>query len=190
MQRYFIYSLLLICTSTAFAQTSPEANGIVKQLLFIDSDGDGVDDTVDRCYKTPPNTKVDERGCVLLIKDFKTIRININFDVASSNINPEHFSEVAKVAKFLKNNPLTRASIEGHTDSDGSDATNRELSQRRAQAISELLVAKYNIDSIRLTAIGFGESKPLVPNNSERNKARNRRSVAIIRSFKEKRLQR
>ncbi len=188
MQRYFFYLLLSMCSLTAFAQTGPEANGIVRQLLFIDSDGDGVDDTIDDCYKTPPNTKVDERGCPLLVKDLKTIRININFDVDSSVVKPTYFAEVAKVARFLKNNPLTRATIEGHTDSDGSEAHNRGLSQRRAQAIAQLLVVKYNIDVVRLTAIGFGESKPLVPNNSIRNKARNRRSVAVIRSLKERRL--
>jgi OOP family OmpA-OmpF porin len=187
MQRYF-YLLLMLFASGVFAQTGPADNAIVKQILFIDSDGDGVDDTVDQCYKTPPNTKVNEKGCFILIKDLKTIRVNINFAIDSSVIETEFFSEVKKVASFLNDNPLTRAVIEGHTDNDGSEEYNRSLSQRRAQAIAQLLVREYEIDPIRLTAVGFGESKPLVPNNSVSNMARNRRSVAVIRALQEKHL--
>lgn len=187
MQRYF-YLLLMLFASGVFAQTGPADNGIVKQLLFIDSDGDGVDDTVDQCYKTPPNIRVNEKGCFILIKDLKNIRVNINFAIDSSVIETEFFSEVKKVASFLNDNPLTRAVIEGHTDNDGSEEYNRSLSQRRAQAIAQLLVREYEIDPIRLTAVGFGESKPLVPNNSVSNMARNRRSVAVIRALQEKHL--
>lgn len=186
MQRYF-YLLLMFCSISVFAQTVPADDGIVKQLLFIDSDRDGVDDAIDECYRTPANTKVNAKGCFLLVKDFKSIRININFAVDSSEIEPEFYSEVEKVASFLKDNPLTRAVIEGHTDSDGSEEYNSLLSQRRAQAIARLLVLKYNIDVIRLTAVGYGEEKPVVPNSSVKNKSRNRRSVAVISTLQEKR---
>jgi OOP family OmpA-OmpF porin len=188
MQGCLYLVLLVFCSFSVFAQTGPADDGIVKQLLFIDSDRDGVDDAIDECYGTPANTKVNAKGCFLLIKDFKSIRININFAVDSSVIDAEFFSEVEKVANFLNDNPLTRAVIEGHTDSDGSEEYNRALSQRRAQAIARLIVAKYNVDAIRLTAIGFGENKPVVPNNSRENKARNRRSVAVISTLQEKRL--
>jgi OOP family OmpA-OmpF porin len=188
MQGCLYLVLLVFCSFSVFAQTGPADDGIVKQLLFIDSDSDGVDDAIDECYRTPANTKVNAKGCFLLIKDFKSIRININFAVDSSVIGAEFFSEVEKVANFLNDNPLTRAVIEGHTDSDGSEEYNRALSQRRAQAIARLIVAKYNVDVIRLTAIGFGENKPVVPNNSIKNKARNRRSVAVISTLQEKRL--
>ena len=187
MKRYFFYLLVLMFSSVALAQTAPEENGIVKQRLFIDSDDDGVDDTIDECYKTPPNTKVDEKGCFSLINDLKTIRINVKFDIDSSVIKPEFSEEIEKVAKFLKANPIARAVIEGHTDSDGSHAYNQALSQRRAQAIARALIIDHAIASIRLTAIGFGESKPLVPNNSLNNKAINRRSVAVIRSLTQSR---
>jgi OOP family OmpA-OmpF porin len=188
MQRYFCL-LLILLTASVFAQTGPENDGIVKQLLFIDSDRDGVDDAIDECYKTPPNTKVNEKGCFLVTKDLKRIRVNVNFAVDSSFIETEFYPEVEKVAMFMKDNPLTRAVIEGHTDSDGSDAYNRGLSQRRAQAIAQLLVSKFGIEPIRLITVGFGESKPLVSNNSVSNKARNRRSIAVINSLQEKRLQ-
>jgi OOP family OmpA-OmpF porin len=187
MQRYF-YLLMMLFASGVFAQTGSADNGTVKQLLLIDSDGDGVDDTIDQCYKTPVNTLVNDKGCFILVQDLKTIRVNVNFASDSSVIEAKFFPEVKKVASFLNNNPSTRAIIEGHTDSDGSDEYNRSLSQRRAQAIAQLLVREYEIAPIRLTAVGFGESKPLVPNNSVDNMARNRRSVAIIRALQEKRL--
>ncbi len=188
MQRYF-YLLMMLFASGVFAQTGSADNGTVKQLLLIDSDGDGVDDTIDQCYKTPVNTLVNDKGCFILVQDLKTIRVNVNFASDSSVIEAKFFPEVKKVASFLNNNPSTRAIIEGHTDSDGSDEYNRSLSQRRAQAIAQLLVREYEIDPIRLTAVGFGESKPLVPNNSVSNMARNRRSVAVIRALQEKHLQ-
>lgn len=187
MQRYF-YLLMMLFASGVFAQTGPADSGTVKQLLLIDSDGDGVDDTIDQCYKTPVNTLVNDKGCFILVQDLKTVRMNINFASDSSVIETKFFPEVKKVASFLNDNPSTRAIIEGHTDSDGSDEYNRSLSQRRAQAIAQLLVREYEIAPIRLTAVGFGESKPLVPNNSVDNMARNRRSVAIIRALQEKRL--
>jgi OOP family OmpA-OmpF porin len=188
MQPYVCF-LLMIFASSVFAQSDPANNGIVKQLLMIDSDGDGVDDSFDKCYKTPPNTPVNDVGCFITIKNLKTIRVNVNFAVDSSVIEAEFFPEVRKVASFLTDNPLTRAIIEGHTDSDGSDEYNKSLSQRRAQAIAQLLVSEYKVNPIRLTAIGFGENKPLVPNDSVANMAKNRRSVAVIRSLEERRLQ-
>ena len=61
--------LLVFCSFSVVAQTGPADDGIVKQLLFIDSDRDGVDDAIDECYRTPANTKVNAKGCFLLIKD-------------------------------------------------------------------------------------------------------------------------
>lgn len=183
MQQYFICFLMVFFSFGAVAQTGPEENGIVRQILLIDSDRDGIDDSVDECFEDSANTKVDAKGCRVLIADVKVIRININFAVNSSVIEAVSFSEVEKVANYLSGNPSTRAVIEGHTDSDGSAAYNRALSQRRAQEIARLLVSQYTIDASRLTAIGFGESKPILPNNSEKNKAINRRSIATIRSL-------
>lgn len=70
--------------------------------------------------------------------------------------------------------------IGGHTDSDGPAETNLRLSQERAEAVRSALIAR-GIDAARLTAVGFGETEPLVPNDSDANKARNRRIELLVR---------
>ena len=65
--------------------------------------------------------------------------------------------------------------ISGHTDNTGSKAHNLKLSQGRADAVKTMLVSKYGIDAKRLTAKGYGDTKPVVPNTSDANKAKNRR---------------
>ncbi|MGH1486345.1 MAG: OmpA family protein [Cellvibrionaceae bacterium] len=156
---------------------------VEKQVLPVDSDNDGVIDSLDKCYKTAAGAKVDEHGCYISITEVKEINLNINFDVDSAVVKPEYFGKISEVATFMTEYPLTRATIEGHTDSDADNAYNKALSQRRAGSVARLLVTRYNIPVIRVTAVGFGEEQPLVPNNSPENKFTNRRVVAFIRSI-------
>ena len=74
----------------------------------------------------------------------------------------------------MKDNAAVKFEIGGHSDSDGDDASNLKLSQSRADAVRDKLILM-GIDATRLTAKGYGESKPLVPNSSPENKANNRR---------------
>ena len=76
---------------------------------------------------------------------------------------------------MLKNNPGVSVEIDGHTDSTGPEAYNEGLSQRRAEAVESYLV-KSGIESSRLSAKGFGESKPAYPNDTKENRAANRRT--------------
>jgi len=80
-----------------------------------------------------------------------------------------------EITQVMKDNPhILKVSIEGHTDSDGADKYNLKLSDGRAKAVSDYLV-EHGIDKGRLTAKGFGETKPLVPNDTDEGKATNRR---------------
>lgn len=99
---------------------------------------------------------------------------NIYFDSGSANIKPESFPILDSVAILLRENPTARIQIAGHTDSDGAASMNQTLSERRAQSVQQYLVSK-GIEAPRLTTIGYGEERPLVPNTSAANKARNRR---------------
>lgn len=97
------------------------------------------------------------------------------FEVNEAIIKGESFGLLDDVAAILDAHPeLTKIRIEGHTDNDGEDDFNMDLSQRRAQAVVDYLVGK-GIDPSRLEATGYGETKPLVPNSSPVNKAKNRR---------------
>jgi flagellar motor protein MotB len=98
----------------------------------------------------------------------------ITFDVAKATIRPESFGALNEVVALMNNDATLKFEIGGHTDSDGDDASNLQLSQQRADAVKGQLVTM-GIDATRLTTKGYGESKPLVTNDSPENKANNRR---------------
>jgi OmpA-OmpF porin, OOP family len=97
------------------------------------------------------------------------------FVTGSDQLLPESDPVLEIVGAYLKQETkVTLLRIEGHTDADGDDAKNQDLSQRRAMAVAKWLTAK-GIDCKRLLPVGFGETKPLADNNSEEGKAKNRR---------------
>jgi len=107
---------------------------------------------------------------------------NIYFDSGSANIKPESYPVLDSVAILLRDNPSARIQIAGHTDSDGSTASNQSLSERRAQSVHQYLVSK-GIAGNRMTSIGYGEDRPVVANDSAANKARNRRIEFTVLSI-------
>lgn len=104
-----------------------------------------------------------------------TVRLkNIYFDTDKTILKPQSFVELDKVVNFLKSNPSVAIEISGHTDSQGTDAYNENLSQGRSQAVVDYLIGQ-GIDTSRLEAHGYGESKPIDTNNTEEGRANNRR---------------
>ncbi|HML79246.1 OmpA family protein [Geobacter sulfurreducens] len=108
------------------------------------------------------------------------ITLNMEFDIDKANVRPQYHDEVKRVADFLKEYPSTTAVIEGHTDNVGDDAYNMRLSQRRAESVVNYLVDNFGIDRARLSARGFGKTRPIADNSTEAGKQRNRRIEAII----------
>ena len=104
----------------------------------------------------------------------------VEFQTGSARLTAQGQAVVANVATILKANPSVRVGIEGHTDSNGSAAANLALSQARAQAVLATLVS-LGIAPDRLTAAGFGESRPKVPDTDEAAKAVNRRVEFVVR---------
>lgn len=107
---------------------------------------------------------------------------NVFFDVDSYDLKPASRTELDKLYGFLKDNPNIKIELSGHTDSDGDDAHNKTLSDNRAKAVKNYLVDK-GISADRITAIGFGEEKPIVANDTPENKAKNRRTEYKILSY-------
>jgi len=146
---------------------------VVKYKPLKDSDGDGVPDIKDRCPNTPKNLAVDHNGCPIIT----TLRIN--FDFNKWDVKKIYYPEIKKVAEILKANPNLKIEVAGHTDNIGNDKYNLLLSQKRANAVKDVLVKVYHINSKRIIAKGYGEKYPLVPNTTSTNRALNRR-VEII----------
>ncbi|UPQ80788.1 OmpA family protein [Flavobacterium azooxidireducens] len=110
-----------------------------------------------------------------LITEGKFVTNGILFDVNSDNIKPESGTVLKEIATTLQENPTVRVKIIGHTDSDGADAANLSLSQKRAAAVKTALSSFYGIDGSRLETDGKGESQPLNKNATSAEKAQNRR---------------
>jgi OOP family OmpA-OmpF porin len=137
-----------------------------------DEDQDGVTDDRDQCPRTPHGAKVDSRGCWTIA--------DLQFDTSSSTIRPAGRQRIDQdVLPVLRANPNLRVRIDGHTDSRGSEAYNQALSERRAQAVVDYLVSA-GIDSGRLTSQGFGESRPIAPNDTPENLQINRRTEITV----------
>lgn len=145
-----------------------------------DSDGDGVLDSKDQCPDTPRTHKVDAVGCSLKLTETVAIELKITFDTAKSIIKPEFEGEVSKLATFMNQYADTVVTVEGHTDSQGSDAYNQKLSQSRADAVKAALITKYGIGADRVNAIGFGEAKPVADNTTATGREQNRRVVGQV----------
>jgi OOP family OmpA-OmpF porin len=146
----------------------------------LDSDGDGVTDDQDLCPDTPAGAEVNSKGCeVLKVATFEQ-RLMVTFPTDSAEVQPGDLAEIERFATFMKKYPEVSTQIEGHTDSDGSEQYNMRLSQRRADAVRDVLVQRYGIEPGRLTAVGFGESKPIASNATAAGKAQNRRVVAVV----------
>ena len=103
----------------------------------------------------------------------------INFDTGKSEIKPESRAIVEQIAALLKDNPDLKLSIEGHTDSAGTAPNNKILSEQRAKSVAAAVVG-LGIDASRLSAVGWGQEKPIADNRSEDGRAKNRR-VEIVK---------
>ena len=98
----------------------------------------------------------------------------IHFDSGRDQFKPSSLGTLNAVLEVMKRAPERRFTIAGHTDSDGSDTSNQDLSERRAQTVIRWLI-EHGIEARRLTGIGFGETRPTAPNDTESGKALNRR---------------
>jgi outer membrane protein OmpA-like peptidoglycan-associated protein len=110
-----------------------------------------------------------------LLTEGKFVTHGILFDVNSDKIKPESYGTIKEIATVLKENPAVKVKIIGHTDSDGSDEANLDLSKRRAASVKASLISEFGMDATRIETDGKGESQPVSDNNSPEGKANNRR---------------
>jgi OmpA-OmpF porin, OOP family len=145
-----------------------------------DNDKDTVLDVDDQCPNEAGPPDGDRPGCprkpALVVVTDKEIKITqqIHFEFDKDIIRKESFPILDAVAEVLQKFPEMRIEIQGHTDNKGSAPYNLKLSDRRAASVRKYLVAK-GIAADRLVSHGYGLSRPLVPNDTEQNRALNRR---------------
>jgi len=147
-----------------------------------DRDGDSVVDRLDNCpdEKGPPeNQGCPKKQLVKITDDKLEIIESVYFKTDRAEIEPRSFGLLDNVAAVLVAHDQLHIQIEGHTDSQGDDAYNKKLSQRRAEAVVAYLVKK-GIAAARLTALGFGEERPIADNRTKEGRAQNRRVVFTV----------
>ena len=144
----------------------------------LDSDGDGVPDHLDRCPDTPRGVPVDETGCPpsgIVVRGAEWgVEGQVLFDLNKASLKPEARDLLGKVVAFLQKNTGTHVEIQGHTDSTGPKAWNDRLSQMRADAVRDFLVAA-GVDAGRLVARGYGSAEPVASNDTKQGRQQNRR---------------
>jgi len=110
-----------------------------------------------------------------LVTEGKFVTHGILFDVASDKIKPESYGALKDIANVLKDNPDMKVKIVGHTDADGEDTKNLELSKQRAASVKEYLVKEFGVNADKLETDGKGELAPVDKNTTAEGKANNRR---------------
>ncbi|MBC9250640.1 porin [Pseudomonas alcaligenes] len=155
----------------AAAEPAPE--------VCSDSDNDGVCDNVDKCPDTPANVTVDADGCPA-VAEVVRVELDVKFDFDKSKVKEESYGDIKNLADFMNQYPSTSTTVEGHTDSVGTDAYNQKLSERRANAVREVLVNQYGVGAERVNSVGYGESRPVADNATEAGRAVNRRVEAEV----------
>jgi outer membrane protein OmpA-like peptidoglycan-associated protein len=152
----------------------PDENGCSRSQR--DTDGDGVPDSRDKCPGTQSGQAVDENGCPILFQPGRRTVIlrGVHFETGRANLTPESEVVLQDVAQSLAANPEVRVQVSGHTDARGSRALNLRLSQARAEAVRNFLVA-HGVAPSQLTAKGFGPDRPVATNKTAAGRARNRR---------------
>jgi OOP family OmpA-OmpF porin len=123
---------------------------------------------------------IDCPGCETLV----TITLNVEFDSDKAVVKDKYRNEIKKVADFMKKYPNTTAVIEGHTDNTNTAAYNQKLSEARANSVRQYLINNFEIKASRLTAVGYGLTKPIASNNTEEGRQKNRRVQAVIKAMK------
>ena len=139
---------------------------VVEKVVILDSDGDGVPDSLDKCPGTPKGAKVNKDGCWVLG--------DVLFDFDKYNIKPQFYHLLDEVAVVFEKNPGLKGQIEGHTDNIGKAAYNMKLSLKRAEAVMNYLINK-GLAKDRLSAKGYGFTKPIATNSTKEGRALNRR---------------
>ena len=137
-----------------------------------DTDADGVPDGIDQCPNTLRGALVDNVGCGFQLS-------GANFALNSDEPLPSGQLRLDQVAKRLADFPGLRIVVEGHTDSSGAADYNQRLSERRARAVKDYLVAR-GVSAARISTVGLGESMPVGDNETEEGRARNRRVVLRV----------
>ena len=155
-----LVAIIMLAAFATAAQAETRAGGLPELV---------VDKSINDC----PN-------CETLV----TITLNVEFDTNKAVVKDQYRNEIKKVADFMKKYPNTTAVIEGHTDNVDTAEFNKKLSDERANSVRQYLINNFGIKASRLSAVGYGLTKPIASNSTEEGRQKNRRVQAVIKAMK------
>jgi len=146
------------------------------------NDGAGYDLNIVEETRMAQDIVADAESMIQDIKNMGRVAIyGIYFDFNKADVKPESEPTLTEISKLLKQNPTLNLYIVGHTDNIGPLNANMDLSQRRAEAVLQVLITKHGIDKKRLAAHGVGPLCPAAPNKTEEGRAKNRRVELVAK---------
>lgn len=164
--------------TVSYDQVTTQANDLT------DPDSDGVINARDKCADTLKGAEIDNYGCGNQADKVQRFDLKVLFANDSSYIDPRYYGEIGKVADFMTKYPESKLTLEGHCSKVGTAEYNIKLSQRRVDAVAKVLEDEYKVDASRITAIGYGFSRPLDTSMSQEAHRKNRRVVAELSGAK------
>ena len=123
-------------------------------------------------YSVVDTTKKQKEGVPVILK-------NVFFAIGSAELRPESQAELNRLKQLMDENPQMKIRINGHTDNEGSDSENLQLSDRRAKSVRDYLISK-GIAVNRLDSRGYGETLPIADNNNPQGRQQNRRTEFVV----------
>ena len=158
---------------TSAVQAAPKKEEIKKVTAILDDDNDSISNNADHCPNTPAGHTVNSLGCSTEVKE--RITLDVKFSLNKAAILPNYTSDIDKLASALKRNKEMRVEIQGHTDTTGTTAFNKILSDSRSQSVRQYLIKQHGIAPNRLEAKGYGQQDPMADNSTFSGRKLNRR---------------
>jgi len=189
----FLMSFLLLgCETIAEIQAKAAAPSTPTETIVMpeqqalqvndlsDDDADGVIAYREQCLNSVLGSQVNNSGCGGDTVNKVRQELKVNFGNNSAVIAPRYYADIKALSDFMQRYPDLNVIIEGHSSRQGSAALNMDLSQRRAQAVMDLLINKFAVSTSRVSAIGYGFERLLDEGNNSAAHQRNRRIVAEL----------
>jgi OmpA-OmpF porin, OOP family len=120
----------------------------------------------------------------LPVKERVAIFLNILFDFDKAVVKDKYYEDVKKIAHLMQEFPDKNITIEGHTDYIGTEEYNQKLSEKRAKNVRQYMIDQFGINGSRLTAVGYGEEKPIANNDTAEGRQKNRRVEAVLEAIR------
>lgn len=178
--KYFILILSLLILSGCANGLIDIEQPVVQQHNLEDLDHDGIIEAREKCADTFLGANIDNYGCSSVKRIDDSITLKVNFGNNSAEISQADYSKIKEVSDFMNKFPGSHVTIEGHCSRQGAQELNQILSEKRANAVADVLKNKYGIAAFRVAAIGYGFDKLLDESDTPEAHSENRRIVATL----------